>query len=92
MWFCCEKVFYTRNLQTAAELGVIQSKDMSKYKIEKNSGGFHIVKSYAGSPLVCNGKSSNGGIKLPCRNQNHAKEVMDKIRDVLKEGGGEIWL
>lgn len=65
---------------------------MPKYSIEKGAGEFRIVTSYAGTPLVWNGKSSKGSIKIPCRDQNHANQVMEKIRAVLKDEGGEIWV
>lgn len=82
-----------RHLHTAAELGVIRSgKSMPKYQIPKSPGEFRVITSRAGTPLICNDKSSKGGIKIPCRDQNHAQEIIEKIRAIVAEGGGEIWV
>lgn len=65
---------------------------MPKYLIPKSPGEFRIVISRAGTPLVCNEKSSKGSIKIPCRDQSHAQEVIEKIRIAVGKGGGEIWV
>ncbi len=40
--------------------------------------------------MIWNGKKSSGSIIIPCRDMEHAKEVMEKLKQV--KGGGELWL
>ena len=63
---------------------------MPKYQIPKSPGEFHIRDSYAGSPMIWNGKESKGKIIIPCRDLDHANKVLEMIRSM--KNGGEIWV
>lgn len=65
---------------------------MPKYKIPKSPGEMFIHISRAGTPLVWNGKTSQGSIKIPCRDQSHVEEIVEKIKNLADKGGGELWV
>lgn len=59
---------------------------MPKYQIPKKPGEIFIHMSRAGTPLVWNGKTSQGSIKIPCRDQGHAEEIIEKIKNLTDKG------
>lgn len=63
---------------------------MPKYQIPKQPGEFHIRSSYAGSLMIWNNKKSKGKIIIPCRDIEHANEIMEKLKGI--KNGGELWV
>jgi hypothetical protein len=63
---------------------------MPKFQIPKSPGEFHVVEAKSGNPLITNNKSGKGKVLIPCRDWQHADEVMDKLKDFNK--GGELWV
>lgn len=61
---------------------------MARYKIPKFAGQFFIKESKAGSPIVWNGKTSKAQVIIPCRDNEHAQEVLKKVQEL--KNGGEI--
>lgn len=60
--------------------------DMSEYIIPKNSGPFRIVTSMAGTPIVENGKRGKNKVSIPCRDREHAREVLQRLKDEQHNG------
>ncbi len=63
---------------------------MPKYQIPKSAGQFKILESKAGSPMVWNNKKGRGKVMIPCRDYDHAKQVLEKV--TLMKNGGELWV
>ncbi|MDC3192118.1 hypothetical protein NQU96_20535 [Pseudoalteromonas elyakovii] len=63
---------------------------MPKYQIPKNVGECEIIESRAGTPLIWNRKRSKGKISIPCRDWEHAEEVLKKLKAL--KNGGELWV
>lgn len=63
---------------------------MARYNIPKSAGEFHIQNSLAGTPIVWNNKNGKNKVLIPCRDNKHAKEVLEKIKSL--PNGGEIWV
>lgn len=63
---------------------------MARYTIPKSPGEFIIQTSMAGTPVVWNKKSGRGKVLISCRDQEHAEQVLTKIKE-LGNKGGEIW-
>lgn len=63
---------------------------MPRYSIPKSAGEFEIVESKAGTPLIWNRKTGKGKVSIPCRDWDHADEVLEKLKSLPK--GGEIWV
>lgn len=63
---------------------------MPRYAIPKSAGEFEIVESKAGTPLIWNRKTGKGKVSIPCRDWDHAEEVIEKLKGLPK--GGEIWV
>ncbi len=53
---------------------------MAIYQVPKYAGGqFHVRKSYAGTPMVWNGKTGKNKLVIPCRDRKQAEEVCQKL-------------
>ncbi len=63
---------------------------MPKYQIPKSAGEFEIIESKSGLPLIWNRKKGKGKIMIPCRDYEHAEEVLTKLLEM--KNGGEIWV
>lgn len=63
---------------------------MSKYQISKDVGQFEIKNSRAGTPLIMNNKKGKNKVMIPCRDMDHAKDILEKLKQL--KGGGEIWI
>ncbi len=64
---------------------------MARIIIPKNAGrDFQIITSYAGTPLLHNGKKGKNKVKIPCRDWEQAEELCER----LKQGNhnGEVWV
>jgi hypothetical protein len=53
-------------------------------------GDLVIIVTRAGTPAVTNGRKGRNKILVPCRDHEHAEEVVRKTRDA--EPGTEVWL
>jgi hypothetical protein len=63
---------------------------LPKYQIPKSPGEFQIIESYAGTPLIWNHKKGKGKVSIPCRDWDHAEEILEKLKELKK--GGELWV
>jgi len=66
------------------------SNSMPRYQIPRAAGEFEIFESKAGSPMVWNRKTGRGKILIPCRDEAHAQEVLEKVSTM--KNGGELWV
>ena len=62
---------------------------MARYQIPKSPGEVKIIESKAGSPLIYNNQKGKNKVSIPCRDWDHAEEILEKIKSL--NGGGEIW-
>lgn len=63
---------------------------MSRVRLPEIVGDLAIVVTRAGTPAVTNGRTGKNKIFIPCRDHEHAKDVVRKIREA--KPGAEILL
>jgi len=63
---------------------------MPRVRLPEIVGDLTIVITLAGTPAVTNGRKGKNKIFVPCRDDEHAREVVRKIREA--KPGTEIWL
>ena len=63
---------------------------MARYKVPTTIGKLEIITSRAGTPVITNHTNGKNKILIPCRDWEHAEEVLKKIQST--KGGGEIWV
>ena len=52
---------------------------MGRIQIPENPGQFRIEESYAGTPLITNGKSGKKKIHIPCKTMKQAQELCRRL-------------
>jgi hypothetical protein len=64
---------------------------MARIIIPKHAGReFYVIESYAGTPLIRNGKTGKNKVQIPCRDWEQAKELCERLRTGNHDG--EIWM
>jgi hypothetical protein len=63
--------------------------DLARYRIPKTVGEVEIISSKIGTPLITNHTNGKNKILIPCRDWEHAEEVLRKIKSLKK--GGDVW-
>lgn len=63
---------------------------MPRIKLPKAIGQISILESRAGSPLIVNNQGGKNKISIPCRDWEHAEQIVEKIKS--SKSGSEIWI
>ena len=62
---------------------------MARIQIPDNAGEFSVFIARAGNYAVRNDKTGKSQLIIPCRNEEHAEEILRRLKE--KDHDGEIW-
>jgi hypothetical protein len=54
---------------------------MAEHRIPDKAGPYHIIRSYAGTPLVLNERTGKTKVGIPCKTWEQAEEICRRLHE-----------